>query len=149
MSDNVSTATERLNRIVEMFASAPKDLRLQALLDYSRRLPDLPDRLAGHPELFEVVPECQSPFALITERDGDAVHLYFRVPAEAPTVRGFAAILHEALDGAPADEILAVPDDFYLKMGLGEAVSSQRLNGMAAILRRIKSHLPPQQTQGS
>ncbi len=138
------TATDHLNRIVEMFASAPKEMRLQALLDYSRRLPELPDRLLDNPDLFEVVPECQSPFALIVEGDADAVHLFFRVPAEAPTVRGFASILHEALDGAPADEILAVPDDFYLKMGLREAVSSQRLNGMAAILHRIKSHLPPQ-----
>lgn len=124
-----------------MFASAPKDLRLQALLDYSRRLPELPDRLAAHPELFEVVPECQSPFALIVEQDGDAVHFFFRVPAEAPTVRGFASILGEALDGASTAEILDVPDDFYVKMGLQEAVTSQRLNGMAAILRRIKAQV--------
>ncbi|MEA2024688.1 MAG: SufE family protein [Actinomycetota bacterium] len=141
MMENVTTATERLNRIVDMFAAAPKDLRLQALLDYSRRLPELPDRLTDRPELFEIVPECQSPFALIVEKDGDAVHLFFRVPAEAPTVRGYASILREALDGAPAQEILDVPDDFYVKMGLQEAVSSQRLNGMAAILRRIKAQV--------
>jgi len=141
MQENVITATERLNRIVDMFASAPKDLRLQALLDYSRRLPELPDRLTDHPELFEVVPECQSPFALIVEQDDESMHLLFRVPAEAPTVRGFASILQEALDGSPAQEILDVPDDFYVKMGLQEAVTSQRLNGMAAILRRIKAQV--------
>lgn len=135
------TANDRLNRTVEMFAAVPKDVRLHALLDYSRRLPDLPDRLTERPELFEVVPECQSPFALIVEQDGDAIHLFFRVPAEAPTVRGFAGILHEALNGAPAREILEVPNDFYVKMGLQEAVSSQRLNGMAAILRRIKAQV--------
>lgn len=143
------SATDRLNRIVDMFAAVPTDVRLQALLDYSRRLPELPERLAGQPELFEVVRECQSPFALITELDGDAVHLYFRVPAEAPTVRGYASILHEALDGAPAHEILDVPDDFYLRMGLREAVSSQRLNGMAAILRRIKIQVAALRTQDS
>lgn len=124
-----------------MFASVPKNVRLEALLDYSRRLPPLPDRLADHPELFVVVRECQSPFALIVEEDGEAVHLHFRVPAEAPTVRGYAGILHEALDGAPAGEILEVPDDFYIRMGLQEAVSSQRLNGMAAILRGIKAQV--------
>lgn len=131
-------ATDRLNRIVEMFADAPKDVRLHALLDYSRRLPELPERLSDHPELFEEVPECQSPFSLIVEQEGQAVHLYFRVPSEAPTVRGYASVLHDALDGAPAQEILDVPDDFYQRMGLQEAVSAQRLNGMAAILRRLK-----------
>ncbi len=146
MTKNVTTATERLNRIVDMFASAPKNLRLQALLDYSRRLPTLPDRLTDHPELFEVVPECQSPFALIVEQDDGLVHLFFRVPAEAPTVRGFASILREALDGSPAQEILDVPDDFYVKMGLQEAVTSQRLNGMAAILRRIKAQVAALET---
>ena len=141
MNENVTRATERLNRIVDMFSAAPKDLRIQALLDYSRRLPELPDRLIQSPELLEVVPECQSPFALIVEQDDDTVHLFFRVPAEAPTVRGFASILHEALEGSPSQEILDVPNDFYLKMGLQEAVSSQRLNGMSAILHRIKAQV--------
>lgn len=135
------TATDRLNRTAALFADAPKDVRLHALLDYSRRLPELPERLADQRELFEVVPECQSPFSLIVEGDDTAVHLFFRVPSEAPTVRGYASILHEALDGAPAQEILDVPDDFYLHMGLQEAVSSQRLNGMAAILRRLKARV--------
>ncbi|MEN8235394.1 MAG: SufE family protein [Actinomycetota bacterium] len=127
--------------MVEMFAAVPAAVRLEALLDYSRRLPELPGRLQDHPELFEVVPECQSPFALIIEGGAEAVHLHFRVPAEAPTVRGFAGILHEALDGSPGDEILAVPNDFYQRMGLREAVSAQRLNGMSAILRRVKAQV--------
>ena len=135
------TATDSLNRTVEMFADAPKDVRLLALLDYSKRLPELPERLADHPELFVEVPECQSPFSLIVEQDEDVVHFYFRVPLEAPTVRGYASILHEALDGVPAQEILDVPDDFYRRMGLQEAVSAQRLNGMAAILRRLKTQV--------
>jgi len=149
MTEIFMTATDRLNSIVDMFAAAPKEMRLQALLDYSRRLPELPKRLADEQELFEVVRECQSPFALITEGTDDAVRLFFRVPAEAPTVRGYASILLEALDGAPAQEILDIPDDFYLRMGLREAVSSQRLNGMAAILRRIKTRVQALRTQGS
>ena len=87
------TATDRLNQTVEMFADAPKDVRLLALLDYSKRLPELPERLADHPELFEEVPECQSPFSLIVEQADDVVHFYFRVPFEAPTVR-VVGILH-------------------------------------------------------
>ena len=88
------TATDRLKRTAAMFADAQKAVRLHALLDYSKRLPELPERLAEHPELFEVVPECQSPFSLIVEGDDEAVHLFFRVPFEAPTVRGYASYRH-------------------------------------------------------
>lgn len=134
-----TTASDRLRDLVEQFASAPKEIRLQALLDYSRRLPEFPDRLRQHPEVLERVPECQTPFALVVEESGDdTVALHFDVPAESPTVRGYAGILHETLDQAPAEQILEIPDDFYQLMGLEEVVSGLRLRGMGAILARLK-----------
>lgn len=135
------SATEELQKIAQMFSDAPKQVRLQALLDYSRRLPDLPERLENDPDLLVDVPECQTPFALRVEPENGAVRIYFKVPAQAPTVRGYAGILHDALDGAHPEEILAVPNDFYQYMGLQEAVSGQRLRGMGAILARLKSEV--------
>jgi len=137
--------TPSLQRIVDLFGSAPKDLRLQALLEYSRKVPALPERYADHPELLEQVPECQTPFFLATEVDDDQrVSLHFQVPPEAPTTRGFAGILYSGLNGATAEEILETPDDFYMKMGLGEAISSLRLRGMGAILGRLKRQVKRQ-----
>lgn len=135
------SARDQLQKIAEMFADAPKQVRLQALLDYSRRLPDLPPRLTDEPDLLVAVPECQTPFAMRVEPENGAVRIYFSVPAESPTVRGYAGILHDALDGAPREEILSVPNDFYQYMGLQEAVSGQRLRGMGAILARLKSEV--------
>ncbi len=134
------TATPaRLQRIVELFGAAPKELRLQALLEYSRKVPPLPPELSAHPELLEQVPECQTSFFLAAEvDDDDRVRLHFQCPPESPTTRGFAGILHEGLDGAPAAEVLATPNDFYVGMGLGEVISSLRLRGMQAILSRLK-----------
>lgn len=130
---------DRLETIVRMFAEVPRDVKLQALLDYSQRLPDLPDRFGDHPELLEKVRECQTPFFLAVELDDDdRVDLFFDVPAESPTVRGYAGILHAGLNGAAAAEILDVPADFFLRMGLAEAVSAMRLSGMGAILAAIK-----------
>ena len=88
---------------------------------------------------MEQVPECATPFFLATEVDDqERVHLHFDVPDQAPTTRGFAGILHSGLEGATPEEVLATPNDFYMKMGLAEAISSQRLRGMSAILARLK-----------
>lgn len=128
-----------LSRIVDLFAGAPKDLRLQALLEYSRKVPPLPERLAGRRDEMEQVTECQTPFFLATEvGDDHTVKLWFDVPDEAPTTRGFAGILHSGLHGAPAESVLETPNDFYEKMGLAEVISGLRLRGMSAILFRLK-----------
>lgn len=141
---------QTLQRIVDLFAGAPKDLRVQALLEYSKKVPELPERFEADRDLMERVPECQTPFFLATEIDGDnRVSLHFDVPAESPTTRGFAGILYEGLNGATATEVLETPMDFYLKMGLGEAISTLRLRGMNAILHRLKRQVRDQLAEES
>ena len=130
-----------LGEIAEDFQAASSPDKLQLLLEFSDELPGLPERYAGHDELLERVDECQSPLFLAVEVDDGAdriVHLYFHAPAESPTTRGFAGILHEGLDGLPAAAVLAVPDDAPYRFGLAEAVSPLRLRGMVAMLSRIK-----------
>ena len=126
-----------LKRIVDMFATAPKELRLEALLDYSKRLPALPPGMDST-EMEQVV-ECATPFFLATEVDtAGKVHIWFDSPKESPTVRGYAAILAEGLSGATVEEITALPADFYMAMGLQDVLTPQRLRGMDAIVSRLK-----------
>ena len=134
-----ATLNPRLQEIVDDFNAMTGQERLQLLLEFSRDLPDLPDRYAGHPDRLEPVPECQSPLFLAVEVEPDAtVHLFFEAPPEAPTTRGFAGILHAGLDGLDADDVLATPGEFSSQLGLQELVSPLRLRGMAAMLARIK-----------
>jgi cysteine desulfuration protein SufE len=137
---------DQLGEIIEEFLSVPERQRLELLLDFSRDLPALPDRLAAEHDAMEPVAECQSPLFLLVEvdRPGDdssPIRLHFDAPAEAPTTRGFAGILHQGLDGLPAREVLAVPDDVPQRLGLARAVSPLRLNGMAGMLFRIKRQI--------
>ena len=135
----------QLQEIIEDFSAVPDQDRLQLLLEYSRDLPALPERYAAHRDLLEPVPECQTPLFLAVEVEPDsAVHLFFEAPAEAPTTRGFAAILHAGLDGLDADEVLAVPTEFTTQLGLQDLVSPLRLRGMAAMLARIKRQVRDQ-----
>ncbi len=134
-----TTLPARLREVVDEFAGLPGALRLEALLDYSRRVPPLPARLEGNRDAMEQVHECQTPFFVASQVDeGGLVTLWFDAPPEAPTTRGFAGILSEGLNGATVEEVLATPDGFYTAMGLHEVISPLRLRGMAAILARVK-----------
>jgi cysteine desulfuration protein SufE len=138
----VSDLPTALAEIADDFGAMTPAERLQLLLEFSEELPDLPERWAGHRESMEQVPECQTPLFLAVEVEpDDRVRLFFDAPREAPTTRGFAGILHAGLDGLPAPEVLAVPDDAPLRLGLAEAVSPLRLRGMVAMLGRIKRQL--------
>ena len=141
MTETTTPLPPALEEIAEDFSSASSPEKLQLLLEFSDELPELPERYRGHDELLERVDECQAPLFLVVEVADDpdrSVHLFFHAPAESPTTRGFAGILHEGLEGLPAAEVLAVPDEAPYRFGLGEAVSPLRLRGMVAMLSRIK-----------
>ena len=129
-----------LAEVVSEFAEVTGQDKLRLLLEFADELPDLPADLEE--AAMEPVPECQSPLFLhVDDEDRANVRLYFSAPAEAPTTRGFASILASGLDGQPADDILAVPDDFYANLGLAALISPLRLRGMSAMLTRIKRRL--------
>jgi len=135
----------RLQEIADDFTSMPGKDRLQLLLEFSQELPALPERYAAHRDRMEPVPECQTPLFLAVEVEpDDVVHLFFDAPAEAPTTRGFASILHAGLDGLGADEVLGTPAEFSGQLGLADLVSPLRLRGMAAMLARIKRQVREQ-----
>lgn len=130
---------ETVAGLVEDFSSISVKDRLLLLLEFSENLPELPARYLEHPDLLEKVEECQSPIFLFVEVNKEnKVNLFFSAPPEAPTTRGFAGILHEALNGHSVEEVLAVDDDFPSRLGLAEAVSPLRMRGMRAMLYRIK-----------
>ncbi len=129
-----------LAEVVSDFAAVQGQDKLTLLLEFANELPPLPAELEE--AAMEPVPECQSPLFLhVDASDAQNVRLFFSAPPEAPTTRGFASILATGLDGQPATDILAVPDDFYSALGLAALISPLRLRGMAAMLARIKRRL--------
>lgn len=141
MADVRTDLPEAMAELAADFHAVGEKDRLQLLLELSQELPGLPERYAGRLDQMERVDECQSPLFLAVEVEDDAdrtVHLFFDAPPEAPTTRGFAGILHESLDGLPADEVLAVPDDAPYRFALADAVSPLRMRGMVGMLARIK-----------
>ncbi len=129
-----------LGRLVRLFRDAPEDLRVAGLHDHGHRLPPLPDGVTT--DDMEQVTECQAPVFVLAELLDDAtVSVSISCPPEAPTTRGFAAVVYEGVNGATLDEVLAIPDDLYRHLGIDAVVTGQRLDGMEALIRRLKRQL--------
>jgi cysteine desulfuration protein SufE len=128
-----------LETIIPRFKAADRTTRLETLLDYSRKLPRLPERLEAEKERGEHrVHECQTPVFLWVELVDGKVHIHADVPRESPTVRGFISLLARTLEGAAPDDVARIPDDLLDQLGLSETLGMTRTQGLTAILQRIK-----------
>lgn len=135
----MSELPARLQEIVEDFNYCQGQEKLEYLLEMAQQLEALPARLEDQRDSMEEVHECMSPVFMAAEKQDGRLTYHFDIPPEAPTVRGFAAILQQGLNGATPAQVLAVPNEFYLQMGLQNVLSGQRLNGIGAILAHMKT----------
>ena len=130
---------DSLEKIVRRFQASDKQTRLELLLDYSRKLPDLPERFhAARAAGLNMVTECQSPVFLYLEMEGDGVALHADAPREAPTVRGFVSLIAKGIRGAAPAAVAQLPSDLLEQLGLGEALGMTRLQGLSAVVGRIR-----------
>lgn len=129
---------ERLQEIIEDFQLIEGKEKLMYLLEFSEELADLPDWLEVDHDRMGQVHECMSPVFLYADLEENKMRYYFDIPRESPTVRGFGGILDQGLNGLTPEDILRVPSEFYLQMGLQSVLTGQRLNGIGAILNYMK-----------
>jgi len=148
MSENEANLPPRLQEIVNDFSELDRADKLELLLEYSEQLPPLPERFRSTETHLERVDECATPVDIAAELDGEQIIFHFDIPPESPTVRGFAAILREGLAGLTPQAVLDLPGDFYYGMGLQNALSPQRLNGIYFMLLHLKRVAARELVQG-
>ena len=128
-----------LDSLIPRFKAADRETRLETLLDYSKKLPPLPERFEAEKQLgHNRVDECQTTVYLWVEVDEQGVHIHADVPREAPTVRGFVSLLARTLEGQTPDVVAKLPLDLLDRLGLSETLGMTRTQGLTAILHRIK-----------
>jgi cysteine desulfuration protein SufE len=128
-----------LENLIPRFKAADRETRLETLLDYSKKLPPLPERYQAEKELGRNrVDECQTTVYLWVEVERGQVHIHADVPREAPTVRGFVSLLARTLEGQPPEVVAELPLDLLDRLGLSETLGMTRTQGLTAILHRIK-----------
>jgi len=73
------------------------------------------------------------------EGQGPSARFDFEGESDAMIVRGLIAVLHALYAGLSADEVLTVDAEAELaRLGLDEHLSSQRSNGVRAMVARIR-----------
>ena len=100
--------------------------RYQFIIELGRKLPPYP--VEWQDEAHRVK-GCQSQVWLAAEQSGDK--LYF--------VSGLVALVLRVYSGRPQAEILATPAKFLHDLGLIGALSTNRGNGVAAMVERIQA----------
>ncbi len=107
--------------------------RYQYIIELGRNLPAFPDDWADDAHR---VPGCQSKVWMeLIERDGK---LYFAGASDAAIVAGLVALLLRVYSGRDRAEIAATDPVFLKDLGLLEALSTNRGNGIAAMARKIR-----------
>ena len=134
----MSELPERLQEIINDFNYLVGAEKLEYLLELAENLPPLPEWLQDQRDDLEQVHECMTPVFIYAEKRDGHLNYHFDIPPEAPTVRGYAAVLQKGLEGATPAQVQGVPNEFYLEMGLQGVMSGQRLNGISAILAHMK-----------
>ena len=128
-----------LENIIKRFQGADRDTRLELLLDFANRLPPLPEKYReAVAQGVNRVHECQTPVYLFMEPVNSSVEIYADVPREAPTVRGFLSMLIKGLKGATPDEVVAMPGDLLDRLQLSELLGMTRMQGLSAVVQRLK-----------
>ena len=108
--------------------------RYMHVIDMGKSLPEL-----TYEERNETnkVRGCASQVWLITEKTGD--RFTFRGDSDAHIVKGLVAIVIEIYSGRIASEILSLDAKTILEqLGLSEHLSTQRANGLASMIERIR-----------
>lgn len=136
-----------IERSLKLFRSMGREEKMQALVQFSKKLEPLPDRFRDLDRGTFTVPECMTRVDIIPEvRDG---RMYFYADLnvrQSPTIAAVLAIIFGAVNGQSPATTLAIPPDFVRTLmesiGLGA-----REPGLNAMITRLKRHARDAQAQ--
>ncbi len=135
----MSSTQQEIQELADEFALLPDwEERIAHVIELARTL----EPLAEHERNEQTrVRGCASQVWLVSERRPETPEkLYFRGDSDAHLVRGEIAMLLRVFSGRTPAEILSVdPRAMFEQLGLKEALTVQRSNGLFAMINRIQA----------
>lgn len=114
------------------------EARYEHIIDLGKSLPTL--KTEEMTDIYKV-PGCASQVWIVPDdAHGKDGLVRFKAQSDAIIVSGLIALLSELYNGQPSDEVLSFDaNGFFAQIGLNEALSAQRANGLKAMLGRIQA----------
>jgi cysteine desulfurase/selenocysteine lyase len=114
-----------------------REAKNQYVLELADKLPRTFDLLK---RITQRVPGCMSEVYLVPRKSDDG-RIEFIADANADIVRGLIAILQRLYSGQRAEDVLAFDvEEFFRRIGLDQFISSQRRNGLAGMVGKIRDY---------
>lgn len=128
-----------IDELAEEFALLPDwEERISHVIELARELEPLSDEERSEENR---VRGCASRVWLVSEKRAETPEkLFFRGDSDAHLVRGEIAMLMRIFSGRTPAEILSIdPRAIFERLGLKEALTAQRSNGLFAMMSRIQA----------
>ncbi len=122
-------------QIVDDFSFLPVwEERYAYLIELGQKNPPLPEEYRTEDN---IVRGCQSLVWLHKEcRQGE---VFLQADSDSLIVKGLAALLLQVFSGQPAEAVIEADLTFFKEIGLDKHLSSQRANGLLAMVEEIKA----------
>lgn len=134
----MASIDQTIEELADEFALLPDwEERISYVIELARGLAPLSDEERSEENR---VRGCVSRVWLVSEKNADEPEkLYFRGDSDAHLVRGEVALLLRIFSGRTPDEILSVdPKAVFERLGLQDALTAQRSNGLFSMMNRIQ-----------
>lgn len=135
----MASIEQTIEEIADEFALLPDwEERISYVIELARKLEPLSDDERTEETR---VKGCVSRVWLVSQPGTETPQkLYFRGDSDAHLVRGEVALLLRIFSGRTPEEILSVePQAVFERLGLKDALTAQRSNGLFSMMSRIQS----------
>jgi cysteine desulfuration protein SufE len=138
-AQGTSSIPPSIDRVLKLFRSMGREEKMQALVQYSKKLEPLPERFKDLDRGAFTIPECMTRVDIIPEvRDGKLSFYADLNVRQSPTIAAVLAIIFAAVNGQPPSTTLGIPQDFVriLMESIGLGAREPGLNAMVTRLKR-------------
>ena len=138
-AQETSSIPPSIDRALKLFRSMGREEKMQALVQYSKKLEPLPERFKDLDRGAFTIPECMTRVDIIPEmRDGKLSFYADLNVRQSPTIAAVLAIIFAAVNGQPPSTTLGIPQDFVriLMESIGLGAREPGLNAMVTRLKR-------------